>query len=78
MNSKQKHYGHDLYIKEVIPAVDELSDTLSRTRKPIEAIYTKLNADKQNSSLMKYQEEREQHFQSIRAHIETIKFQVEE
>lgn len=75
---KQKHYGHDLHLKEIIPAAGILSDSLRNIRKPIKAIYEKLNADKQNSSLMKYQEERDQHLQSIRAHIETIKFQVNE
>ena len=58
MSHKQRHYGHDLYLKELIPATEELSQVLKRTRKPIEAMYMKLNADKQNSSLMKYQEER--------------------
>ena len=58
IGQKQKHYGHDLQVKDVILAAEELSNTINRTRKPIESMYAKLTADKQNDSLLKYQEER--------------------
>lgn len=41
-------------------------------------MYQQIISDKQNDSFMKYQEEREQHCNSIRKHIESIKFQIEE
>lgn len=37
-----------------------------------------MSQEKQNESLLKYQEERDQHCQSIRKHIESIKFEIEE
>lgn len=74
----QKHYGHEPKLRELITGVGEMSESLQRTRKPIEMMYLKIATDKQTDSLMKYQEEREQHCQSIRKHVESIKFQIEE
>jgi hypothetical protein len=41
-------------------------------------MYLNICSEKDNDNLMQYQEEREQHCQSIRRHIESIKFQIEE
>lgn len=51
----QKHYGHDLKLKEIMPAVRELSESLARCRKPIESMYSQICSDKQNDNFMKYQ-----------------------
>ena len=35
-SQRQKHYGHDLQIKELMPTVDYISKSLDKNRKPIE------------------------------------------
>lgn len=49
---------------------------IDKNKKITNVIYRDIVAHKANEGLLKWQEEKDQHFTSIEKHINTIKFQV--
>jgi hypothetical protein len=63
---------------EVGKGMEELCSRVDKEKKEVNRIHREMLGVKGVEGLLKWQEEKEQHFNSIENHINTIKFQVEE
>lgn len=62
----------------ILEAVDELTRQIENGVEPTRNIYHRLISYKPNEGLLKWQSEKEHHFNSVKRNLEGLKFQIEE